>query len=578
MREIAALSAGLAVLVIPGILLWRIVFPEDDFVDRLTWGSTAGLAITVLVAFYASLYRVSLFWPLWSVVFVAATVLAIVHRKRKRAALRDGNELWLALVLVVVAVSRFLPTFFHSIPPGFDPSLHSLLAKKLMLTDRFVSDFSPFESIAVTYPLGSHFLLAVLSRATSMPLHRVFQLLVPALGVITTAQIYAMARTVFRSAEIALYSALAYGTWAFLGSIGYYAWGGLPNELGMMFLVAAISLVFRPSSDIRFAGAFAVFLSGVFLTHHQVTVVAALIIGVAAAHFLLQPRILRAVSRNKLQMMITGGVGAVLLASAYLLPELAKLARIGQTDALRFQTSHTVLALLADMGLIFLVAGISGFIWSGRHKATEQTSLLRAICLVLTVAYVFCGPLYSAYSHYRWGDDRAALEPTRFITDLVYFISLYAGFAIYRLAFRLSLPQRRVVGLALLLALSNVALWRNLYAGGVDNDLWHAYAWIQQHAPADAVVLTNDSWAAYATWRPTLNTPYNPASPRRGENSARRAAEALAAGHAPEVSEVLTLVAPRGKWDRGLVVWHSPSGWLVVERWPERGASAKATR
>jgi len=217
MGDIAALSAGLAVLFTPGILLWRSVFPHDDFVDCVTWGSTSGLAIAVLIAFYSSLYRLSLFWPLWIAVIAATTVLRIVLRPGKRVAVRDDNELWLAFVLGVVAISRLLPTFFNSIPPGFDPSLHLLLAKKLMLTDRFVSDFSPFENIAVTYPLGSHFLIVVLSRVTSIPLHRVFQLLVPALGVITTAQIYAMARTVFRSSEIALYSSVAYGMWAFLG-------------------------------------------------------------------------------------------------------------------------------------------------------------------------------------------------------------------------------------------------------------------------------------------------------------------------------------------------------------------------
>ncbi len=578
MRDIAALSAGLAVLITPGILLWRTVFFEDDFVDRLTWGSTASLAIAVLVAFYASLYRISFFWPLWIAVFAFAAVLAIVLRPLKRVAARDGKELWLGVVLLVVGVSRFLPTFFHSIPPGFDPSLHSLLAKKLMLSDRFVSDFSPFENIAVTYPLGSHFLLVVLSRATSMPLHRVFQLLLPALGVITTAQIYALARTVFRSSEIALYSAVAYGMWAFLGSIGYYTWGGLPNELGMMFLIAANALLFRRSSDMRSAGALAIFLSGAFLTHHQVTVVAVIIFTVAAAYLWLQPQVAQWANSIKLRVLVAGVAGAVLMTAAYMIPEAQKLGRIGQTDALRFQTSHTIFALVANMGLIFLVAAVVGFIASGREKTSEQIGMLRAICIALTAAYLVSGPLYSAFARYRWGDERTALEPTRFVTDLVYFLSLYAGFAIYRLTARLRMPPGKTVGLALLLALSNISLWRGTFVAGNDNDLWHAYEWIQQHTPPDAVVLTNDSWAAYATWRPTLNTPYNPASPHRGENSARRAAAALAAGRAPEVSEVLTIVAPRGKWDRGSVVWHSPSGWLVVRQWPDRSPTATATR
>ena len=206
MLDIAALVAGLAVLTIPGIFLWSVVFPDHDLVDRLTWGATAGLALAVLIAFYVSLLRLSLFWPLWMGVVVLSLLLAWLRSPRRQSPARDRTQFWLALLLAVVAVSRFAPTFFRDIPLGWDPSFHLLLAKKLLLTDKLIYDWTPFETVALNYPLGSHLLIVVLSRLTSIPLHRVFQLLVPALGVITTAQIYCLARCVFRSSEVALYS------------------------------------------------------------------------------------------------------------------------------------------------------------------------------------------------------------------------------------------------------------------------------------------------------------------------------------------------------------------------------------
>jgi hypothetical protein len=578
MLDIAALVAGLAVLTIPGIFLWRTVFPDHDLVDRLAWGATAGLALAVLIAFYVSLFRLSLFWPLWMGVVALSLLFALLGSSRRQATAEDGTPWRLALLLAMVAVSRFAPTFFRDIPLGWDPSFHLLLAKKLLVTDKLFYDWTPFETVSLNYPLGSHLLLAVLSRLTSIPLHGVFLLLVPALGVITTAQVYGLAKRIFPSSEVALYSALAYGMWAVLGSFGYYNWGGLPNQLGMVFLIPVIAIMAGPECRPRDAAAVAVLLAATFITHHHVALVAGVTLAAAAGYLLLSSTTVEPERWNKLHSLALGVAGSVGLASVYLAPQAMKAARIGDTDALRFQSSHSFGSLIAGMGLVFVAFAICGIVLSCMREARARAGMLLAMSLAPVVAYLLCEPVYRAYALHRWGEERTALEPSRFITDLVYLLSVFAGYAMYRLAARYRLQPGTAFAVALALALSNIPLWRESFAPDRNPDRWRAYEWIQQHTPADTIVLTSDEWAPYATWRRTLLTPLPASEPRSHDNDARRAAAALAAGRPPLVGKVVEVIAPGGKWNRGAVIWKSPSGWLIVQQWPETSPTATTPR
>jgi hypothetical protein len=575
MLHMAALAAGLAVLAAPGFFLWTAIFPEDDLIDRLTWGASAGLALAVLLAFYASLFRLSLFWPAWAA--VAAVSVALLWRCRPRNTRpQDANWVWLVCLLAIVALSRFAPTLLRQTPPGWDPSFHLLLARKLELANHLIRDWSPFETVALNYPLGSHLLLVILSRLTLLPLHRVFQLLIPALGVLTTAQVYGLARRVFRSSEVALYSALAYGMWAFLGSIAYYNWGGLPNQLGMIFLIPVIAILAGERCDLRRAGAIAVFLAATFVTHHHVALVAGLALGVATVYLLLASESTEPAKWSKLRALMLGVGGGIVLAAAHLVPEAMKAATIGDTDALRFDSPKSILLLMAGMGVMFLAMASCGVVLSCQRTVRTRCSMVLAISAALVVAYILCGPAYRAYALQRWGEERVALAPSRFVTDLVYFLSLFAGYAMYRVGQRTGLQLRTGLAIGLLLSAANFPMWRETFAPDREADRFAAYAWIQEHTPADTVVLTGDAWAPYASWRRTLVTPLPASEPRVYDNDARRAAAAMAAGHAPAVGAVVAVIAPGGKWQRGTVLWRSSSGWLVLQQWPESKAKAKA--
>ncbi|MGH9522460.1 MAG: hypothetical protein ACRD3E_08005 [Terriglobales bacterium] len=540
MLDILILLAALALLCAPGILVWSAYHPEGDRVETWTWGATAGLAAAVLLAFYVSLVRLSWFWPAWAACGLAALAAHSLHRPPAR---RNGERSVL-LILALVATSRFLPVLFQAAPLGWDPAFHLLLARKLLLLDHSFSDWTPFAPVALNYPLGSHVLVVVLTRLTHLSLHRVFQLLMPALGVLSTAQIYCLTRALFSSDDAASYAAIAYGFWAYLGSIGYYVWGGLPNELGMAFLIAAIAILLQRDWT-RISVAFcAMFLAGAVVVHHHVTLVAGLVVLIAL------------IWRKSTGFDIRRPLAAVALLAALAAPVWLGLAAraltLAQTNVLHNKETYTLAGLTTDLGILLVAFALAGMVllWRTQRKSA---AFLPAICAMLAAGYLVCGPLYRAYSEYRFGQPFVSFAPSRFITDLAYFLSVFAGYAMWRCQTSLGLSHRKAVCAALALALTKVPQWRNLYVAGPSAGQWRAYQWIDQNTLPGAIVDNRDPWAGYVTWRQTTQPPLPDSEPVPPELT-------IAPG-----DPVYSLAAPGGRISNGQVVWTDASGWSVID-------------
>src|SRR5271168_1568574 len=274
------LLSSLAFLV-PGIWLWELLFPEESIFERCVWGSVSGLAVAVYIAFTLAYWRLSWFWVAWTVLSVCVAALAARQHLRNRGSVqRLGVTKPALIILGLVAISRFVPTLIHEWPPGWDPSFHLILARKVALADRMIYDWTPFENVPLNYPLGSHFLLVLISRLSGLPLHRVFQMLLPLIGVITTAEVYLLCLRLHLAEEIAAFSALAYGFWAAYGSIDYYRWGGLPNALAMTFLLAIIALMVAPRRTWKHVALAALFFAAICFAHHHVMITSGIILAV----------------------------------------------------------------------------------------------------------------------------------------------------------------------------------------------------------------------------------------------------------------------------------------------------------
>jgi hypothetical protein len=146
------------------------------------------------------------------------------------------------VVLFVVAVTRLAATATEALPRGWDPAFHMILAEKIRLTHHAIGDWLPFDPAGLNYPTGIHVLIVVMSWLSGLALPMVFKYLIPLAGVLTTGEIYVLARRMTNDAEVGLFAAIAYGLWAIDGSIGYSVWGGLPNEMAMLFFTAMLSI------------------------------------------------------------------------------------------------------------------------------------------------------------------------------------------------------------------------------------------------------------------------------------------------------------------------------------------------
>src|SRR5580700_1421910 len=384
------LVSSLALLV-PGACLWDLLFPEESIFERCVWGSVCGLAFAVYVAFVLAYWRLSLFWIGWAVLSVGVATLAVYRHLRNGSSLnRLGVTKPVLLILGLVAISRFVPTLIHEWPPGWDPSFHLILAKKVAMADGMIYDWTPFENVPLNYPLGSHFLLVLISRLSGLPLHRVFQMLIPLIGVITTAEVYLLCLRFRLNEEIATFSALAYGFWAAYGSIDYYRWGGLPNALAMTFLLAIIALVTAPARTWRHVGLVALFFAAICFAHHHVMITSGIILGVLSLYFFFSNRKGAAVA------ILIGVSGGVLLGSFYLLPYLLKAASLSSTDVFRFNESQfTIFApkfFLREMGPVFVLFSAGGLLlgWRAR-KESQGLRCLFVICGTLITLYLLFG-------------------------------------------------------------------------------------------------------------------------------------------------------------------------------------------
>jgi hypothetical protein len=540
LTELTCFLGAIFVLALPGVLA----------IDRLRWcasvaerwilGTATAWAVAVYLAFGLSHARLSLFMPVWLVLTSVLLVLRLLRRRSQPPLLArpNGARIVLAAVLTVCALSRFGVSLLDELPPGWDSAFHLILAKKLALTDHVIVDWRPFEDISLNYPLGSHGLVAVVSQLAHIPLHTAFKLLIPAFGVLTTGLVFLFAANVSGRDDVAAWSALAYGWWALYGSIDYYRWGGLPNAIAMAFLTAALAVIARPSADRSPAPLVAVLLASTVLTHHHVMIVAGCLLVVVGAFSLARTE------RRRVAVAVASGLGgAALLASFYLVPYAAKAGTIGATGVLRFQeVLFTPWTVISSVGVVFFLAASAGAWLIGRSRdGMPGLFLLHVVAGTLLVLFVVCEYVYRGISHALYGTGYVAFTPSRFLTDLVYPASVYAGFAVARARERWRVPDWGILAVGCALALTNLSGWTARDVQG-DPRLFRAFAWIESHTPTDALVLNTMPWAPYGTWRRCAATPIPVSEPPREDTPKARLFQALARGVVPDEARNATIV------------------------------------
>jgi hypothetical protein len=552
--ELTRFLIGALILIIPGVLLATAGRVGRNWLETAIHGSCLGLGLAVFLASAISHFDLRWFYVVWAGVGVLSLILVL--KRRSPPAANEPTSRWMILILLLVASSRFAIALPQDLPDGWDPSFHCILARKIQLLHHSISDWMPFESVALNYPTGSHTLVAVLSTIVGLPVHTVFKDLIPLLGALMTGQVYLLARRAGLDESAALFAALAYGLWADFGSINYYGWGGLPNEIGMLFFISMLTAWLESRSAIM-----TIQYAALILSHHHVMLTSAAILAVTLAW----------PGKIDRRRIILAGLAAVLLDAFFLIPYAAKISTLASTHVLHSGENRLDLFryVLPSVGIAFLILSVCGIaiaIWNRPNTSIHPIALIAVI--TLTALYLICEYLWPAIT------GSTILTPSRFPTDMSCFLALFAGGAAVFFQRNLRLPRAVIVVLMLLVALTLMPIWRSEWKGqGEMPDYLAACHWINQNTPPAAYVISDGaingidnqfSWIPYLTWRRGAYTPLPDSEPLEGIPHPPDRARILIAQGDGSADPVVAIV---GTGDLGdlPVLWSSESGIRVVQ-------------
>jgi hypothetical protein len=550
LSAVPAVAIASLFLMLPGAVWawWR--YPATDGVTRVSVGLALGLALqTHVVALLAAGPGITATSVVVVTLVALALAAALVWRTRPpRVARRKGgatpaSALPLVALLAVIAAVRLAPLAFQQVPMGWDPSFHSLLASMTVTTGRLPT-WAPYEPIPLNYPYGPHTFIAEITLLTGVAPDRVFAALISGVfPVLTCLALYALTLRLLRRRSYALAAVAAYGLLGHWGSVDYAAWGGLPNEIGFFLALTFFAVLFTPNATWRHFIAGGLILGAIPLAHHHVMLTVALLLGVFAAYLLVRlwrgDQEARGLLRNLALMALVAGASI----AYYALPIALRVGQLQDTGATTYrenlggplEKNGVALEILAVAGAVALYATPT---WRRRwlgltlRVTRSARGFLAVTSLTLIAAFVVGHYLYG-YISYTWlthsQQTYSLFTPSRFLTDLTYFLAPFAAIPLVALwrwlgaagaRFAIGDPGAPQImgGLAqgaLLLAMVGVAASSATHqfgpaAGALAPGEAQTFAWVREHTDADTLALNMDPnapWAPYFTRRESAITP-----------------------------------------------------------------------
>jgi hypothetical protein len=550
-------GAALVVL-IPGIWLAGAFSIGENLLERSSCGCALGLALAVYLASAISYFDLRMFYPMWGIVALGCAIARAMHRSP--GCTFGAAGIWLTLILVLVAASRFAMALPRALPPGaLDPTFQLILARQIQLTHHAINRW-PFANIPLNYPTGSSVLLVVLSGISRLPLHRVFLYLIPLLGVLTTAQMFMFARRMTGNSVAGIYAAAIYGLWAWFGSIDYFRWGGLPNELAMLLFLTMLSLTATSRGSII---AMSILFSGVILVHHHVMVVSGVI--------LLLTILWRMVQRQQWRPLAATIAAGIVLDLFFLFPYAWHIAN--------FRSTGMVVSgegLLPFSGLpgsfgygITCMGGLGIVLCLARKCRIDVIPVIASLALIV----MFCigediVPLLLSALHRT---PMTFFTPSRFLTDLNYFLPIFAAIAIVHFSRHWHIAGWGVAMILLLVPLADIAQWKsmfNLY--DPPQSLLDACDWIRASTPRVTLVDNRSAWTTYLCWREPAHIALPVSEPTADYHPAEDRIPQIIAGKIPPdtPNQIIVKIGDVIEAAGRPILWTNSSGAAVFREWP----------
>jgi hypothetical protein len=564
--ELIRFLTGILLILIPGICLAQYFSLGNNLLERCTNGSSLGLAVAVYLACAISHLDLRLFYPLWACLGVVAIALWIKSNSRTQPNLDSSSQIWMLVVLAIVALSRFALALPQQLPPGaLDPTFHLLLIKKIQIAHHSIDDWLPFADMKLNYPTGSHTLVVVLAAFCRLPLHTTFKDLIPFLGILSTAQIFVFTRKAMGNPSVALYSAAAYGLWAWYGSIDYFRWGGLPNDLAMLLFIAMLSLwLDRPKRPALVA--MAVLYASTILSHHHVMVVSGAILLLLILWQMFRDR-----AGASWQSLALPTAAAILLNIFFLLPYAMRIGSFNSTGmAAAGEDLMSLSRLPYYLGYALTLFALLGIILCIMHRVSCPP-VIAIPSFALAVMFIFGEDLFPMALRLLHHQAFTFFTPSRFLGDLNYFLPIFAGMAIGFIRQRLGMPLWITMLLLFAATLADWNQWKfNYEVVTVPPQFIRACQWIQQNTPPTTIVNNNQRWTSYLCWRRSAGTQFPVSEPAMNYHPISDRIPLIVSGQIPPDSPNMLIVAISDKpADPNFpVLWKDPSGLVVIKQWP----------
>lgn len=518
-------------------------------------GSVLGLAVASVLQVIASYWYLSSFTTLWCGVSAVALVAWWRSGRGSLLARPSPHDLTLCCLLLTLAAVRIAFILRNELPHGWDPSFHCLLAENIFQNNAMVFDWRPFEDISLNYPVAGFIGIAWVKQLTGLDSHIVHKVLQALHNVMTAATVFLLAARVGKSKELGLCSCAAFGFWALAGNLQYFIYGGFPNQLGMLYILAAYLFLTespRPGPRKFYA---AVLLAAVFLTHHHVLLSTFLVLGILIVYDLFRGQKRRA--RDLLQTI----AGGALLCSFYLIPYALKILTLGNTSVATYpEGAYGPPAVVSLIGPLFLAACCYG-IWLAKKRgfSDHERQLLAVIgCLVL----LFVGLDWVA-RYLRWlasGQAFGLFTPWRFLCNATPFLAYFAGSACLNLGRKLHLSTYLCLIAISFASLTNLATYRELWETNYSSDVIRASRYLKENTPPDTIVLTPINWVPYLSQRRTALSPLPSSEPSTRGTPKRQQIEALFRGELPSSGTGPMICDLRYglEWPGSLILWRDP--------------------
>ncbi|MCD6051655.1 MAG: hypothetical protein K0Q55_3064 [Verrucomicrobia bacterium] len=503
MGNILLVALALAGLALPGFTWWQVWTKRDSAWENLSKGICFGFGVAVLGVYLLAFISLKVVVYAWILLMLGS----VAYWFSKRAGLKEvfsvdqEHTKWLLGILAVTAALRFLPTFFEPYPRGWDPYAHLLLIQEMLTKDGHVFNWMPYESIPLRYPTGSHLLVALVTKMTGVAPHLVFNIVLVWVSLLTCLQLYALTKEVSGNRDLALFSMAVYGLLAIAGSVGYYAWGGLPNLLGVYLMLGAVSVFFSWMPDNKLPLLLSLFFISICLVHEHALLVA---IAVFAGFGV---RCLMTKERERTMALLKAAVPSMIIGGLYHYFHDPRGYSMVETGFFKYREElHTPSFILNSVGPPFVIFAMLGF-WIFRKR--QQQFALDPFFLWMTGVMLVCFGLFEygarLITPILYGESFAPATPARFLTDAVVPLSVFGGIFLMSLQDMLGCGRRVLMAVILVFAGFNHWLYASYMQPVVQPAALEAYAWVQQNTPPDTQVLADKVEAAYFCRRPASN-------------------------------------------------------------------------